>query len=104
MIEVSKFRLVGDVSPESFVVKNADYQQRFIYQQAGIQRRTVASGLDGEWIAITWWRSMKDARRSTAEALTSQIAIEFSLLLEPSSIVTEYFKELPGQGLTAAPT
>lgn len=96
MIEVSKFRLVGEVSPEEFLGKNANYQQEFIYQQDGIQRRTVASGLDGEWIALTWWRSMTDARRSTAEALTSTIAIEFSLLLDPASIVTEYFKELPG--------
>jgi hypothetical protein len=39
---------------------------------------------------------MTDARQSTAEALTSPVAIEFSLLLEPETIVTEYFKELPG--------
>lgn len=96
MIEVSKFRLVGDVSADVFLEKNTDYQQKFIYQQEGLRRRTVASGLDGEWIAITWWRSIKDARKSTAEALTSDIAIEFSLLLEPSSIVTDYYKELPG--------
>ena len=96
MIEVSKFRLIDDVSPEAFLAKNAEYQQQFIYQQQGILRRTVASGLEGVWIAITWWRSMSDARQSTAEALTSPIAIEFSLVLEPDSIVTEYFKELPG--------
>jgi hypothetical protein len=96
MIEVSRFRLIDDVGSEEFVERNADYQQTFIYQQKGVLRRTVASGLDGEWIALTWWHSMKDARQSTAEALTSPIAIEFSLLLEPDSIVTEYFKELPG--------
>lgn len=96
MIEISKFRLIGDVGPEEFLAKNAEYQQRFIYLQDGLQRRTVASGLDGEWIAITWWRSMSDARKSTAEALTSPIALEFSLLLEPTTIVTEYFRELPG--------
>jgi hypothetical protein len=96
MIEVSKFRLTEDVSPEEFLEKNAQYQQAFIYQQKGIVRRTIASGLDGEWIAITWWRSMTDARQSTAEALRSPVAIEFSLLLEPDTIVTEYFKELPG--------
>lgn len=96
MIEVSRFRLVDDVSEDVFLDKNAEYQQEFIYQQSGIQRRTVAGGLGDEWMAITWWRSMNDARQSTAEALTSPIAIEFSLMLEPSSIITEYFKELPG--------
>lgn len=96
MIEVSKFRLIGDVSPEDFLGKNADFQQHFVYQQAGLIRRTVASGLDGEWVAITWWRSMKDARRSASEASTSPVAIEFHTLLESGSIDTEYFKELPG--------
>ncbi len=96
VIEISRFRLIDDVSPDDFLEKDTAYQQSFVYQQSGLLRRSVASGLDGEWIAITWWRSMSDARQSTAEALTSPIAIEFSLLLEPSSIVTEYFKELPG--------
>ena len=58
VIEVSKFRLVGDVTTEVFLEKNADYQQRFAYQQDGLLRRTVASGLEGEWVAITFWRSM----------------------------------------------
>jgi hypothetical protein len=96
MIEVSRFQLIGDVTPEDFLQKNADYQQHFVYQQDGLLRRTVASGLDGEWVAITWWRSMKDARRSASEASTSPIAMEFSSLLETASIDTQYFKELPG--------
>jgi hypothetical protein len=96
MIEISKFRLMGDVAPEVFLEENADFQQRFAYQQRGLLRRTVASGLDGEWVAITWWRSMNDARRSTSDAMTSPVAIEFSSLVDRSSISTEYFKELPG--------
>jgi hypothetical protein len=96
VIEVSKFRLNTDVGPEEFLEHNAEYQQRFIYQQVGVLRRTVASGLDGEWVAITWWRSMKDARRSQSEASTSTVATAFTSMLDPSSIETEYFKELPG--------
>jgi hypothetical protein len=96
MIEVSRFRLVGDVTTDVFLEKNADYQQRFAYQREGLFRRTVASGLEGEWVAITVWRSMTDARRSAAEASTSPVAMEFQSLLESGSIDTEYFKELPG--------
>jgi hypothetical protein len=96
MIEVSKFRLRVDIRPEDFLERNADYQQHFVYQQEGLVRRTVASGLDGEWIAITWWRSMQDARASATSALTSPIAAGFNALLEQTSIVLEYFKELPG--------
>lgn len=96
MIEVSKFRLVGDIITEVFLERNADFQQHFAYQQDGLLRRTLASGLEGEWVAITFWRSMTDARRSAAEASTSPIAIAFQSLLESGSIDTEYFKELPG--------
>jgi hypothetical protein len=96
MIEISKFRLLGDTSTEGFLAHNADYQQRFIYQQDGLQRRIVATGLDGEWMAITWWRSMKDARRCHAETATSEVATAFTSLIDPATIETEYFKELPG--------
>jgi hypothetical protein len=96
MIEVSKFRLHADVRAEDFLERNARYQQDFAYQQNGLLRRTVASGLDGEWIAIIWWGSMRDARASAAEARTSPEAELFNALLETNSIVTEFFKELPG--------
>jgi len=96
MIEVSKFRLDRNISNEDFLEMNADYQQRFVYQQAGLLRRTVASALDGEWVAITWWRSMSDARRSESAATTSALALEFDSLLDPTTRSTEYFKELPG--------
>ena len=96
MIEVSKFRLADGVTQEDFLTKNADYQQRFAYQQEGLVRRTVASGLDGEWLAVSLFRSMNDARRSTTEAMTSPIAIEFNAQLNPTTLSTEYFKELPG--------
>jgi len=96
VIEVVKFRLNGDVGTEEFLERNADFQQHFIYQQDGVQRRTVASGLEGEWVAITWWRSMNDARRSISAASTSSVAAAFTSMLDPASIETDYFKELPG--------
>jgi hypothetical protein len=96
MIEVLKFRLLNDVNEEAFLETNSNFQQHFVYQQAGLVRRTVARGLDGEWASLTWWRSMKDARHSALEALTSPIAVAFTSQLEPSSITTEYFKELAG--------
>jgi len=88
--------MTNDVSSEDFLEKNAEFQQHFAYRQEGLLRRTVANGLDGEWMSITWWRSMEDARRSAAEALTSPVALEFSSRLHAPSIATEYFKELPG--------
>jgi hypothetical protein len=96
VIEISKFRLADDVASEKFLEKNALYQQEFIYQQEGLLRRTVASGLDGEWVAMTWWRSMSDARRCREEMTTSPVAEAFTALLDMSTLETDYFKELPG--------
>jgi hypothetical protein len=96
MIEIVKFRLNDDVRPEEFLERNADFQQHFVYQQEGVQRRIVASGLDGAWIAITWWRSMKDARQCQSEQSTSSAAAGFTSMLDPSSVETDFFKELPG--------
>jgi hypothetical protein len=82
VIEVVKFRLNGDVGTEEFLERNADFQQHFIYQQDGVQRRTVASGLEGEC--------------SISAASTSSVAAAFTSMLDPASIETDYFKELPG--------
>lgn len=96
MIEISRFRLADDVASEVFLEKNALYQQEFIYQQEGLQRRIVASGLDGEWVTMTWWRSMSDARRCHAEMTTSPVAEAFAALMDLSTLETDYFKELSG--------
>lgn len=96
MIEISQFRLANDVDVEDFLTTNASFQQRFVYQQEGLLRRTVASGLDGEWVSVTWWRSMNDARRSAADAQSAPVALEFNAMLDTASLTTRYFKELPG--------
>jgi hypothetical protein len=39
---------------------------------------------------------MRDARASATSAQTSPVAVGFNAYLEPTSILNEYFKELPG--------
>ena len=96
VLEISTFRLADDVGEADFLLTNANFQQRFVYLQEGLLRRTVASGLDGEWVSITWWRSMNDARRSAVEAQNAPVALEFNALVDAASLTTQYFKELPG--------
>jgi len=96
VIEISQFRLAEGVEVDEFLMTNADFQQLFVYRQDGLLRRTVASGLDGDWVSITWWRSMNDARRSVVEAKSAPVALEFNALVDASSLKTLYFKELPG--------
>jgi hypothetical protein len=96
VIEISRFRLADHVDVDDFLMTNENFQQHFVYLQEGLLRRTVASGLEGEWVALTWWRSMNDARRSTSEAQSAPVALEFNALVDASSLTTQYFKELPG--------
>jgi hypothetical protein len=96
VIEVTKFRLNDATSVETFVAINANYQTDFAYQQVGLRRRTVAPGLDGEWLSLTFWSSKADVHRADEEAARSTVAQEFEACIEPSSKMVEYFKELAG--------
>lgn len=96
MIAISRFRLRATQSVEEFLVANATYQDRFVYRQPGIVRRTMTTGLDGEWASFTLWRSMADARNAKAAADESPVALSFHELIDSTTCSTEYFKELPG--------
>jgi hypothetical protein len=96
VIEVTRFRLNDATSVDHFVAVNAKYQTDFAYQQVGLRRRTVAPGLGGEWLSLTFWSTRSDAHRADEEALRSTVAQAFEACIEPSSKTVEYFKELPG--------
>jgi len=96
VIEVTRFRLNDATSVEDFVVVNARYQTDFAYQQVGLRRRTVAPGLDGEWLSLTVWGSKSDVHRANEQAALSEVAKEFEACVDPSTKTVEYFKELPG--------
>jgi hypothetical protein len=96
VIEVARFRLNDATSVDDFMAINARYQTDFAYQQVGLRRRTVAPGLDGAWLSLTFWGSKSDVHRADEEAVHSLVAQEFESCIEPSSKTVEYFKELPG--------
>ena len=96
VIEVATFRLRAGTTVEDFVAKNATYQTDFAYQQPGLRRRTVAPGLDGEWLVLTVWSSKSDVHRAQEEAAHSAVALDFEAYIEPSSKTVAYFKELAG--------
>jgi hypothetical protein len=96
MIEVTKFRLNDATSVEEFVAINATYQTEFAYQQMGLRRRTVAPGLDGQWLSLTFWSSKDDVHRADDQAAHSIVAQAFEACIEPSTKTVEYFKELAG--------
>jgi hypothetical protein len=81
---------------DDFVAINAAYQTEFAYQQPGLRRRTVAPGLDGEWLVLTVWSSKADVHRAHEEAAHSRVAQDFENYVEPSSKSVAYYKELAG--------
>jgi hypothetical protein len=96
VIEVTKFRLNDAKSVDEFLLINAKYQTDFAYRQVGLRRRTVATGLDGERLSLTFWGSKSDVQRANEQAERSTVAQEFEACVEPSSKRVEYFKELAG--------
>ena len=49
------------VDEADFLDLDARAQTGFVYQQHGCVRRTTARSSDGEWLALTFWGSTKNA-------------------------------------------
>lgn len=67
VIETVVFSLVDGADEEGFLAGNARYQEAVAYRSAGMLRRTVARGDDGEWIEIILW-SDDSPRRMEGDA------------------------------------
>ena len=61
MIEITTFRLAPDADGEAFKAADRRVQTRFAYRQAGLLRRTTATGSDGDWVVISLWSDEADA-------------------------------------------
>jgi hypothetical protein len=96
VIEVLRFQLNEGTSVDDFVAINDTYQTEFAYQQQGLRRRTVAPGLDGEWLVLTIWSTKSDVRHAEREAENSPVARAFEACLDTTTKSVQYYKELPG--------
>jgi len=72
LIEIATFRLAPGVTEGDFVGLDARVQTDFVYQQRGVVRRTTARSAD-EWLAVTFWGSMKDAEDAEKAGETDPI-------------------------------
>jgi hypothetical protein len=59
IIEIATFR--PKLDDDGFIALDKRLQADFVYQQHGCVRRTTARRSGGEWLALTFWQSMKDA-------------------------------------------
>ncbi|HZT67498.1 MAG TPA: hypothetical protein VFA11_17050 [Acidimicrobiales bacterium] len=85
IIETHRFRLASGTSRDSFVDADSQAQVDFFYQQAGLRRRTVASGDDGEWLTVTLWDSPDAARAAWRAAEENPAARHFLSLIDDDS-------------------
>jgi hypothetical protein len=64
MIEITTFRLHASVDPKAFVTLDEQLQTEFFYFQPGLQRRTTACSVEGDWASIIVWDSEECADAS----------------------------------------
>ena len=82
VIETATFRLASDVAEGDFVDLDARVQTGFVYQQRGCVRRTTARAPDGEWLALTFWGSMKDAEAAERAGAADLLWREFMSVVD----------------------
>jgi hypothetical protein len=77
LIEIATFRLAPGVADGDFVDLDARVQTEFVYQQRGCVRRTTGRAPDGEWLALTFWNSMRDAEAAEKAGESDPLWREF---------------------------
>lgn len=85
VIETMTFELLPAVDDREYAALDAQIQVDFVYQQAGIIRRTLAHG-DSGWLAETWWHSLDDAIAASTQFVDDDRYAAFVCLVDESSI------------------
>ena len=94
MIEITTFRLVSDADGEAFRAADRTVQTRFAYRQAGLLRRTTATGRDGEWVVISLWSDEADADAARRRWDDDGDAAEFLAFVDRTTLRSQRFDTL----------
>jgi hypothetical protein len=94
VIDVTTFRLAAGTTDGDFLAADKRVQSEFVYQRAGLVRRTTARGEDGEWAVVVSWRSAADADAATRVATTDDASTAFTACLDPATVTTKRFETL----------
>jgi heme-degrading monooxygenase HmoA len=94
MIEITTFRLAPGVDHEQFKAADRRVQTQFAYRQAGLLRRTTATGSDGDWVVISLWHDEADVEAARQQWDHDPNAGEFLSFVDRTTIRNQRFDTL----------
>jgi hypothetical protein len=90
-LEVVRFKLKSDVTPEQLYKAENDIRQGIIKTQAGYQGREIYQDADGTWLIIIRWDDKASADAWTTIFMTLKEGQAFGGLLDFSSARQEHY-------------
>jgi hypothetical protein len=96
VIELLVFSLAKGADEAAFLAADRRVQTEFAYQQPGLLRRTTARGKNDSWAVLDIWASEAQADDCNTRWETDPVAREFMTFVDPATVRTARFHELPG--------
>jgi heme-degrading monooxygenase HmoA len=93
IVETMTFRVAPASSDESFLAADRRLQGVLIPNQPGFMRRTTARRGEN-WLVVTLWATEPDAVAFARVAERHPVQVEFDLLVDPGSVVTNRYHTL----------
>lgn len=94
LIELSTFRLVHGTPVDEFTAAETDLATEVLYLQPGFVRRTAATNPDGDWLALSVWRSPADADRAAVATASHGARHRFDTMVDRASLVVRRYSTL----------
>ena len=93
VVEVVTFKLKAGVSAAEFAPLDQAVEREHVAKQPGFVSRESAHGVDGDWLVIVHWRSVKDAEASMATFEKATAAAQFMSKIEPSTMSMKRYQK-----------
>jgi hypothetical protein len=94
VIETMHFVLLPGTDEAAFLAADRRLQTEFAYQQPGLLRRTLARGVDGEWMVIDLWRSEADSLACEERWGNDEVTAAFMSFLDPATVRSARYQTL----------
>ena len=93
VVEVVTFKLKAGVSAAEFAPLDQAVEREHVAKQPGFVSRESAHGVDGDWLVIVHWRSVKDAEASMATFEKATAAAQFMSKIEASTMSMKRYQK-----------
>lgn len=91
IMEVTTFNTSYDTNSIAFAKRDAEVESEFISKQRGFIKRHRAVDDNGNYIAVVYWKNLKDADASMNKFMTDTSVFDYYKMIEASSMkMTRY--------------